>query len=338
VKSVEIVACRSRSHLNEFVGLPYRLHRKDPLWAPQLRMEVKKLLLPKKNPFFDHAEAQYFVARRSGRAVGRIASFRNHRHNEVHEDRVGFFGFFECADDVEAANALFDAAANWLRQRELNVIRGPISFTLETGEAGLLVEGFETPPVVMTPYNPRYYVDLVEQYGFTKAQDLISYQSTEAHLDFDGPLIKRLRQGADLLEKRYGLKTRSIDFSRFDAEIALIKELYNKAWEQNWGFVPLTDREIDHIAAQLKPIADPDIVPFIFKDDRPIGFAVAIPDLNPALKKNPSGRLLPGILKVLWAARRISRVRIMLLGTLPEWRRKGIDAVLYRHIWDMGYP
>jgi hypothetical protein len=307
VKSIEIVTCRSRRLLNEFIGLPYRLHGKDPLWVPQLRMEVKKLLLPKKNPFFEHAEAKYFVARRDGRTVGRIAAFQNQRHNDVHEDRVGFFGFFACVDDVAIAHALLDAAAAWLRPRNLNVIRGPISFTLETGEVGLLVKGFETPPVLMTPYNPRYYVDLIERCGFAKAQEMISYQSTEAHLDFEGPLIARLRQGADLLEKRYGLVTRSIDFSRFDAEIALIKELYNKAWEQNWGFVPLTDREIDHIAAQLKPIADPDIVPFIFKDGKPIGFAVAVPDLNPALKNNPSGRLFPGILRILWAARRISR-------------------------------
>jgi GNAT superfamily N-acetyltransferase len=338
LSEIDIVPVKSRRALNEFVGFPYRLHRGDPQWIPQLRVEVKKLLSPKKNPFFEHAEAQYFLARRAGKTVGRIAAFSNRRHNETFDDRVGFFGFFECVDDPETARALFDEAAAWLRSRDLNVLRGPISFTMSTDEVGLLVDGFDTPPAIMTPHNPRYYVRLVEGAGFDKAKDLVSYQSTEAHLDFNGPLIQRLRQGAALLEKRYGLTTRSVDFSRFDAEVALIKELYNKAWESNWGFVPLTEREIDHIAAQLKPIADPDILPFVLKDGKPIGFAVVIPDLNVALKSNPSGRLFPGILKILRAARRISRVRIMLLGTLPEWRRKGIDALLYRHIWDKGYP
>jgi GNAT superfamily N-acetyltransferase len=228
------------------------------------------------------------------------------------------------------AGALLDEAAGWLRGRGLEAMRGPASFSTND-ECGLLVDGFETPPALMMPHNPRYYVGLLEGAGLVPAKDLLVYQSVSDQLP------ERLVQGADLLRKRYGITTRTIRMARFADEVALVKQLYNAAWERNWGFVPMTERELDHLAAQLKPVVVPDLVHFAERQGEPIGFAVALPDLNVALRRNPSGRLFPGILKVLWAARRITRVRVMLLGTLPAWRSKGVDALLYKEIWEKGY-
>lgn len=317
----------SRRELSEFVALPYRLHAQDPQWVPPLRRDVRLLLSRTRNPFFEHAEAEYFLARRSGRVVGRIAAIHNRRHNEVHGERLGFFGFFECEPDPEAAAGLFDAASDWLRARRLELVRGPASFSTND-ECGLLVDGFETPPTVMMPHNPRRYVELVEGCGFRPVKDLLVYQTDGARLP------ERLVEGAALLQRRHDIRLRTLDLRRFPQEVELIKALYNQAWERNWGFVPMSDREIDHLAAQLKPVVVPELVVFAEQAGRAIGFAVALPDLNVALKANPGGRFFPGILRVLWAARRIERLRVTLLGMLPEWRGKGVDALLYKHFWD----
>jgi GNAT superfamily N-acetyltransferase len=291
---------------------------------------VRALLSARANPFFEHAEAAYFLACDGQRVVGRVAAIHNRRHNEVHEDAAGFFGFFECADDAAAAGALFDAAAGWLRRRKLRVMRGPASFSTND-EAGLLVDGFETPAVLMMPHNPAYYARLVEGAGFVGVRDLLAYQATSDRLP------ERLVEGTRLLEKRYRVTTRTLDLRRFEAEIARTRDLYNAAWERNWGFVPLTEREIEHLARQLRPIVVPELVVFAEHEGRPVGVGVALPDLNVALRANPSGRLFPGILKVLWASRGITRLRVLMLGTLPEWRSKGVDALLYKRIWEEGY-
>ncbi len=327
--ALKVVPVERRAELDEFVGLPYRLHAGDPAWVPPLRRDVRLLLSRAQNPFFEQAEAAYFLARREARAVGRIAAVDNRAHNRLHGDRVGFFGFFECEDDPETARALFEAAAAWLRPRGFDTLRGPASFSTND-ECGLLVDGFDTPPTVMMSHNPRRYVALVEGAGFVKARDLLAYQSTGLELP------ERLEAGTRLLETRYGLRLRTVAMRRFKQEVELIKALYNRAWERNWGFVPLSDREIDHLARQLRPVVVPDLVVFAERAGEPVGFAVALPDFNVALKANPSGRLFPGLLKVLWAARRITRLRVILLGTLPEWQGKGVDALLYRHVWERG--
>ena len=327
--AVEVRPVRTGRDLRRFVSLPYRLHRGDAGWAPPLRRDVRRMLNPRRNPFFDHADAGYFLAERSGRVVGRIAAIENRLHNEFHQDRVGFFGFFECEDDRVVAVALFEAVAAWLRQRTLSVMRGPASFSTND-EAGLLVEGFETPAVLMMPHNPPYYSRLVESAGFTKAKDLVCYQNTHHQLP------DRLVEGAALLAKRYRLRTRTMDKGRFGEEVSILKRLYNASWERNWGFVPMTDAEFDQLAEQLKPVVIPELVTFAERDGEPIGFAAALPDLNVALRANPSGRFFPGILKVLWAARGIDRVRVLLLGTRPEWHGKGVDALLWKRIWEEG--
>jgi GNAT superfamily N-acetyltransferase len=320
---------RGRPDLEAFVALPYGLHRGDPGWTPMLRRDVRAALDPARNPVFEHAERELFLVRRGGRVVGRVAAIHDRLHDETHSDRVGFFGFLESVDDPAVAGALFDAAAEWLRARGRDTLRGPLSPSIND-EAGLLVDGFDTPSVLMMPHNPRHYPALVEGAGFRKAKDLLAFESTHTKLP------DRLVAATDVVGRRDGVTCRRIDMKRFSAEVALVKELFNAGWEKNWGFVPLTDREVEHLAGQLKPLVVPDLVVFAEREGQPIGFAAAVPDVNVALRANPSGRLFPGILKVLWASRRITRLRVLLLGVLPDWQGRAVDALLYRHIWESG--
>jgi GNAT superfamily N-acetyltransferase len=293
---------------------------------------VGTLLSRSKNPFFEHADAEYFTAERDGDVVGRIAAISNRLHNETHGDQVGFFGFFESIEDQAVADALFSAAATWCRTLGHDVLRGPASFSVND-ECGLLVDGFETPPALMMPHNPRYYIRLLEQAGFTKAKDLWVYQggSEERYV----PVPERLVKATELIRQRQGISLRSLNMKDFQGEVERIKELYNSAWEKNWGFVPMTEHEIDHLAEQFKPVVIPELVPMAEKDGKLIGFGIALPDLNVIFRKNRSGRLFPMILRLLWAlkTRRIRRARIMLLGVVPAYQGKGVDAMLYHWIW-----
>ena len=293
---------------------------------------MQALLSRSKNPFFEHAEAEYFLAERGGDVLGRIAAISNRLHNDIHRDRVGFFGFFETVDDQTVADALLAAAADWCRSRGHDTLRGPASFSVND-ECGLLVDGFETPPTLMMPHNPRYYVELLERAGFAKAKDLLVYTggSEERYV----PVPERLARGTELIRRRQGITLRPLDMKRFDEDVATIKAIYNNAWEKNWGFVPMTEHELDHLAEQFKPIVIPDIVPFAEKDGQVIGFGIVLPDLNEVLKHSRSGRLLPLLPRLLWKikTRRFRRARILLLGILPEYQGKGIDAMLYHWIW-----
>ncbi len=294
-------------------------------------MEMKDRLDRARHPFFEHAEAEYFLAERQGRVVGRIAAIANRLHNELHEDRVGFFGCFEAEDDQAIADALFEAAAAWLRARGLDTMRGPVNLSVND-ESGLLVDGFETPPTIMMPHNPRHYPALVERAGFAKAKDLFVY--TGGNPDRFEPIPERIRRATSLLAQRYGITLRPLNMKKWDEELETIKQIYNQAWEKNWGFVPMTEREIDHLAAQLKPVVVPELVPFAVRDGKVVGFGVTLPDLNTALKKH--GGSILGALRGLWEIRtqRIRRARIPLLGILPEVRGKGVDAMLYDWIWE----
>ena len=329
--SVEVTPVSGKRDLEAFIALPYDLHREDPQWIGPLRMDVRTILSTRDNPFWEHAAAEHFLARKDGREVGRISAIENKLHNEVHADKVGFFGFFESIDDPAVAKALLEAAAAWLRPRGLDVMRGPASPSLND-EAGVLVDGFETPPVIMMPHNPRYYPKLIEGAGFAKAKDLYAFQNVQR----DYP--ERLNRAVSMLEKRYGVTVRQIDMKKFDEEIEIVKKLYNRCWEKNWGFVPMTDKEIDHLAKQFKPFVKPDMVLFAECKGEPVGLAIGLPDLNVALKRNKSGKLFPGILKVLWAVKfaDLGRARVLILGAIPEWRGKGVDALLYRRIWING--
>lgn len=331
-----MIPVHSNRDLRRFIDLPYRLHSRDPLWVPPLRRDVKLLLSRAKNPFFEHAEAEYFLAERDGQVVGRIAAIANRLHNQTHGDKVGFFGFLEMVDDQAVADALLNAAAGWLKPRGFDTLRGPTSFSTND-ESGLLVDGFDTPPVLLMPHNPPFYLARLTRAGFTTAKNLLVYQ----HGRPKGQLIpvpERLTRATQLIAERLGITVRPIRMEEFKAEVDRVKDLYNRAWEHNWGFVPMTDHEIDHLAAQFKPVVVPDLVPFVEKDGKVIAFALALPDLNSLLATNRSGRLFPVIFKLLYRLKtnRVHRLRIALLGVLPEYRGKGIDAVLYHWIWTKG--
>ena len=326
---VSVTPVSRRGELEAFVALPYALHRRDPGFTPQLRRDVRALLDPRRNPFFAHAERELFLARRGDKVAGRIAAIHDRVHEATHGDGAGSFGFFEAEDDAEVARALLDAAASFLRTRGCRLMRGPFSPSIND-EAGLLVDGFETRSVVMMPHNPPYYRPLLEAAGLRKAKDLLAFESTSRELP------ARLQAATELVEARQGVTTRTLDMRRFVSEVGLVKRLFNAAWQHNWGAVPLDDAEIANLASQLKPVVVPELVVFAERAGEPIGFAAAIPDMNVALRANPSGRLLPGVLKVLWAARGIRRMRVLLLGVLPEWHGRAIDALLYRRIWENG--
>src|SRR5436190_496093 len=327
--AVEIVPVSDGRGLDRFIAFPYDHYRDDPLWVPQLRRDMRTLLSPAKNPFFQHAEAQYWMARDpNGRIIGRIGAIKNDMHNREHNDRVGFYGFFESINDQAVATALWDTAAAWLRAKGFDTMRGPMSPSVND-ECGLLIANNGTPPSLMMPYNFAYYEQLHERYGFRKAKDLLAFDGGGAQMAPER--FVRLAQRAG---ERRGIKLRTLDMKRFDAEVELIKALYNSAWEKNWGFVPLTEAEIDHLAKQLKPIVVPDLVIYAELEGRIVGFGVGLPDFNLALLHNRSGRMFPGILKVLWHARKIHRARILLLGVIPEFRGRGVDALLYQKVWE----
>ncbi|MFL5472649.1 MAG: N-acetyltransferase, partial [Gemmatimonadales bacterium] len=330
--ALRVRAARDRRDLKRFIDLPYRLHARDPLWVPPLRRDVALLLDRGKNPFFEHAEAEYFLVERDGAVVGRIAAISNRLHNDTHGDRVGFFGFFECVDDQAVAGVLFSTAAEWCRVKGHDVMRGPASFSVND-ECGLLVDGVETQPTLMMPHNPRHYVQLIERAGFRKAKDLLVYQG--GSMDGYVPVPERLTRATELIRQRHGITLRPLNMKDFEGEVERIKELYNAAWEKNWGFVPMTDHEIDHLAEQFKPVVIPELVPMAYKDGKLIGFGIALPDLNVVFRTNRSGRLFPVIFRLLWALKmkRIRRARILLLGVVPAQQGKGIDAVLYHWIW-----
>jgi len=286
---------------------------------------VDRLLDPRRNPFFHHARIRLFVAERAGELVGRIAAIVNELHNQTHHDAVGFFGFFESIPDDSVARALVHAAGAWLREQGRTHIRGPVNPSMND-ECGLLVEGFDRPPVIMMPYNPPYYAELLQACGFQKAKDLLAYWLTEQFLS------PKLQRGQELVRQRFGIRIRGMDFRNrklFQEDVECIKAIYNQAWEPNWGFVRLTDAEMDALVAGFKQIADPELAIFAFRGEEPIGFALAVPDINQVLRFNRSGSTLGALWHFVTKRHRIDTMRILILGILPKYQHIGADAVLY---------
>jgi len=291
------------------------------MWVPLLKADTRAMFDRARNPFFQHAEIESFLAFAGDRVVGRIVAIDNRAHNEFHGDRVGFFGFFECVDDPDAAGALFAAAAAWLTARGKDVMRGPMNFSTND-DCGSLIEGFDTPPTIMMPHNPAYHAGLYAAAGFARAKDLVAYWLEKATLP------ERVMRGVELVRKRKAITIRPLDMKRYEAEVGLIRTIYNDAWERNWGFVPMTEAEIDHMAHQLKPVIEPEFVLFAEIRGEPIGFALGLPDFNLALK-HAGGELFPfGFLSILWHKRNIRQVRVITLGVRAGYRASGVDALL----------
>jgi hypothetical protein len=331
--SVEVVPVITAEQRREFAKFPWRVYRNNPNWVPPIFGDRLKLLDPEKHPFWEHADQQLFLARRGQETVGTISAHINHRHNEVYQDKVGFFGFFEVLQDEAAATALLDTAADWLRERGMEAIRGPENPS-QNEEVGLLTDAFDKPPVIMMTYNPPYYLDLVESAGFDKAQDLYAWILRTSIFDYDVQRLPRkfLRVAEQCLD-RQDVVIRRIDMKHFDDEVEIAKVIYNKAWEQNWGFVPMTDHEIEHLGDELKLIIDPDLVYIAEVNGKPAGISLGVPDVNQALIKahpRPNTWSLPLLLgRFLWHRRQVDTFRLMIMGVIPEYRALGIDAAFY---------
>jgi hypothetical protein len=335
---VEVTPVLDLAERDRFIRFPWQVYQNDLHWVPPLLMERHEFLDPARNPFFLHAEVALFLARRGGEIVGRIAAVEDRNFNTFHGSKLAYFGLFECVDDLRVAAALFETVREWARARGLEGILGPMNLSTNY-EVGLLVEGFDSDPYLQMPYNPRYYGELMERCGLEKAKDLYAWERAAS-----APPERFVRVTAKIREHSE-LKVRSVNLRHFEAEVARIKEVYNAAWEKNWGFVPMTDGEFDKLARDLRQFVVPALALIAECQGEPIAFSLTIPDYNQALKK-VNGRLtthgLPlGLLKLLYHARRIDRVRLMALGVKAGWRRRGVDTVLVvetiRQVHRLGY-
>jgi len=327
--NLTVTPVTSRREVKDYVLFPFRLYREDPFWVPPLIGDRMKHFDPHENPFYEHAEVQLFRAVRGGETVGVIAAIADEMHVRIWNEPVGFFGEFECIPDRTVAFALFDAARDWLAAHDRETMRGPMNMNVNE-EIGLLVDGFDGPPVIMMSYNPPYYQTLMENYGLRKAKDLYAYRLDISRF---GPgcenVPERVRRVARVARERYGVEMRHLDLKRLDEEVELIKPVYRKAWEKNWGAIPMTDAELHHLAHALAQIADPRLTYLAFVDGEPVGLFIALPDFC-QVAMHLNGRLLPtGWLKYLWYRRRINGCRVLLMGVLEEHRLKGIESLFY---------
>jgi GNAT superfamily N-acetyltransferase len=323
--ALRVVPVLNKSDLLRFVQFPFGLYRDDPNWVPPFIEERRDFFDPAKNPFFEHARCQLFLAYRGDSLVGTVGAVVDDNHNRVHQERMGAFGFFETIDDREVSDALLEAAEQWARSQGMTIMRGPLNFSVNH-EIGMLVDGFDSPPFVMMTHNPRYYPALVENCGYAKAMDLYAYLYDIAAGLAGAPA--KLFRAAEKATKNAGLHIRPIDMHHFDRELAIVKDVYNRAWEQNWGAVPMTEHEMDHLARGLKPLLDPALV-FVAENanGEPAGVSLALPDVHQALRWSGGGHMWPlGLPKFLWHRRHINRGRVLILGTVEEYRGRGIDA------------
>jgi GNAT superfamily N-acetyltransferase len=331
--ALEVRPVTTKRDLGIFIKLPWRLYRQEPNWVPPLLMDVKKRLDRQQNPFFKHAEAQYFLAWREGRAVGRISAHVDRNLNEFQDNRWGLFGWFECEDDPEAACGLLHAAEGWLRERGRDRMVGPMDFTTND-ECGLLVEGHEHPPIVLSPWHHSYYQRLLEQHAsMAKAMDLYMWRLYVQDREKVHPAIW---ETADKLESEHGIVCRNFRKKDLQAEVGRFVELYNSAWERNWGFVPLTEEEVRHYAKDLAPVLDENWAMFAERKDtgEVVGGALTLLDYNQVLAKL-NGRLLPfGWVRALRERKKIDAIRVIILGVTPAYRHTGVAARLYQMHFD----
>jgi len=332
------------TRIREFAMLPWRLYHGDPHWTPPLTMDLlgnpillAKGLLTAEHPYHRSAEVTHFLARRDGRAVGRVAASVNRRFNDYYGSKIGFFGFFEVEEDPEATSALLDAARAWLTERGMTAMRGPGEYSNATHERqGVLVEGFEYDPTVELTHNPPYYDALLQDYGLAKVKDYVAYL-----IDFNDVPRERIERLAAGARKRGKITTRPADMKHFTDEVKLVLKIYNEAWADNWGFLPQTDEEGEALAETLKPIVDPGLVRFAYVGDEPVAVFGAIPDPNWALKprwKWYGDSDLVRISRLMRMRRHIPRVRLMFFGIRPQFRLLGVDAILFQELYEYGIP
>jgi GNAT superfamily N-acetyltransferase len=326
--SVEVKPVATRRDLGRFIKLPWRLYRNEPRWVPPLISERKRFLDRDRNPFFEHAEAEFFLAWRDGEPVGRISAHIDGNLNEFQDNDWGLFGFFESEEDPEVARALLEAAEGWLRERGRDRMVGPMDYTTND-ECGVLIEGYERPPMILQPWHHRYYPGLMEGYGLAKSIDLLMWELRLDEVEDKGGFHPMIYAVAEKVVNEHGVTVRHMRKRDLEAEVERFLEVYNAAWERNWGFVPLTDDEVRHYAKDLKPVLDENWAWIAERDGEVLGAALSLPDVNVCLA-HMNGRLLPiGWAKYLWYRRKIDHLRVLALGVKPEHQHLGIAAAFY---------
>jgi GNAT superfamily N-acetyltransferase len=335
VLEITVTKVESRKDRNAFIKFPWRIYRDDPAWVPPLILERKQFLDRKKHPFYLHGDAALFLAHRAGEIVGRIMASDDPNYNSLHETNVGCFGLFDCIDDRDVTRALFAAAENWVRQKGRTEIMGPIDYSTNY-MCGLLIDGFQHPPTVMTAHNPPYYADLIEACGFSKEKDWFAWWFSE----FPAP-AQRLRKIALARAGKQGVIIRPVNLKDIAGEGQRIRAIYNQAWEKNWGFVPFTESESDHMAKEMKPLLVPPATLIAEIAGEPVGFVIAVPDINVAFR-HINGRLtwfgFPiGLIKLLYYRTKIRTGRLVALGVVEKYRRAGIAEMLVLHVMDEAF-
>lgn len=321
----------SKQERAEFFRFPYRHYEKNEFWVPPLLMEQKKLLDTGKNPFFKNAEAALFLAEKDGVTAGRIAAIIDHRFNRVHETKTGFFGFFESIDASSVTELLLRVAGDWLRERGMNRLLGPASPSM-MDQVGILVEGFDDYPYIMMPWNKPYYDRLLTDVGLEKEIDLYAYEVSQSNVNRE-----RMERALSIVRRRLpDLHIRSLNLKKIGDELQIIRHIFNESWKENWGFIPLSEEELIAMGKDLKMIVDTDIAHIAEIGGDPVAFSISLPDYNQVFRKM-NGKLLPfGIFQLLWHRRKIDRIRTALMGVLPAWRGRGIDALLHQRTIDNG--
>lgn len=325
MRSPRVRPVQSRTDLRTFTRFPYEKYRAHPLWVPPPLFDRKAILNRRRHPFYREAEAEFFLAEQDGAVVGTVAAIRNRAYESFHGEKTGHFGFFETDERPETARALLEAASDWCAGRGLTRLEGPFSPSTNY-ECGLLVEGFDQPPCFMMPYNPPGYPADIEGAGFAKVKDLLAFylDSTQAPLD-------RLERLAERVEAK-NLRSRPVRLNRLSEELEKIFAVYNDAWSKNWGFVPLSRKELEALAEDLKWVCDPRLILLLEKDGEPVGFLLAMPDLN-RIFKGLGGRLLPfGWLKLLRGRKHVGFLRVLAMGLKKDCQNIGYTALLYRDI------
>lgn len=326
-KTNGVTIVTTKEERKAFLDFPYSHYEGDEHWIAPLRMEQKKLIDQDKNAFYRNGNIALFLAEQNGEICGRIAAIEDHRFNDFHGTKIGFFGFFECIDDESVAKLLFKVATDWLNERGYNDVLGPSNPSM-MDEIGILVDGFQHDPSILMPYHKPYYDRLIKSAGLEKEMDMYAYRVTQETVSFD-----RMYRAEEVVKRRYPmLRIREIDLKNIDSEIQIVRKIFNEAWKDNWGFIPLTEEELAATADDFKMILDPKVAHIAEIAGEPIAFSIALPDLNQALKKlDGDGKLFPfGIFKLLWQQRKINRIRTALMGVMPEYQGKGIDALLHK--------
>ena len=324
--SVTIVPVQDKQQLDAFLQVPYRIYQDDPHYVFPLLGELRNFFDKQKNPFYRHAESRLWLARDNGQVIGRIGACVDRYNNEHHQEKVGFFGFYEVDDNPAAARALLETARAWIADQGMTVMRGPGCFTSNHDWYGLQVAGKFDRPYLGMPYNRRYYEQQLTDFGLTGVKDLNAWWA-----ETEGVLPEKIVKMIDRVLSRPGLVIRAMDKKRFFEDAAIIRELYNACWSRNWGFIPLDDEDFNYMAKDMKSLVNPDFLLIAELEGKPIGFALTVPDFNQALQPL-KGKLFPlGWLKFLLGKRKIDSARTLLMGVLPEYRAMGIDlALVYR--------